>query len=161
MKIICDELISLHKEKISHWLADFCTRLYKMFPNVRMQWNKAAPSHQWRVASIVSHRARCCRVHITKKTFNLPQGHASSSVWHLEQSGLFQSRSKSCNYLQQGLISLRTIAPSRTVRGKLAFMVRSSSPRETRSLIGGRYVLFSWVSTVALIAFCQSRFERI
>lgn len=37
---------------------------------------------------------------------------------------------------------------------KLTFMVRSSLPRETLTLIGGRCRLVSWVSTVALIAFC-------
>lgn len=33
-------------------------------------------------------------------------------------------------------------------------MVRSSHPRDTRTLMGGSVRLVSWVSTVALIAFC-------
>lgn len=38
---------------------------------------------------------------------------------------------------------------------RLTLIVRSSPPRATVTLIAGRFLLASWVSTVALMAFCK------
>lgn len=85
-------------------------------------------------------------VHVAEKVLDLPEGDSTSAVRHLEDE---RGKKKAARELfcSSGSKLAELSPPPPTL------MVRSSHPRDTRTLMGGSVRLVSWVSTVALIAF--------
>ena len=138
------------------------------------------PSHQRRSPS-ARLGGGCCGVHVAEESLNLPQGNTPTSVTHLGEMGcvrdslqlIFPTPPNTPDFLmvfptpricppcrrkgkpvswQEGSPHYCSLVPK--VKGSHTLMDRSSSPKATMTLMGGRMRLDSWLSTVALMAFC-------
>lgn len=127
------------------------------------------PSHQWGPSGARLGGGRC-GVHVTKESLDLPQGDSPTSVTHLGEtdvaSVLMPPPPRHPDLLVIPIlrvfsepISRQEGSPHPTAlwppnQGSHTLMDRSSSPKATMTLIGGRTRLDSWLSTVARMAFC-------
>lgn len=104
-------------------------------------------THQRSVARVVLvDRTGSGGVHVAEQVLDLPQGDSASAVRHLEDKEK-AARELFCSCGSKLAESPILPPPPPTL------MVRSSHPRDTRTLMGGSVRLVSWVSTVALMAF--------
>lgn len=137
------------------------------------------PSHQWGSPGARLRGGRC-GVHVAEELFNLPQGDTPTAVAHLGEvrhargsSDLFSTHSPALIPLVFSWVSVTLPGSSQAhlpeggmlspllsgpqSQGSHTLMDRSSSPKATMTLIGGRTRLDSWLSTVARMAFCGGK----
>lgn len=137
------------------------------------------PAHQWgSPGARLGHGS--CGVHVTEESLNLPQGNTPTSVTHLGETGRVRvSRPQFSPHpipdvLRSSSPPVSSLSPSPGMRevsipllsgpqsqGSHTLMERSSSPKATMTLIGGRVRLDSWLSTVARMAFCSGKHDKI
>ena len=137
------------------------------------------PAHQWGSPG-AGLGCGGCGVHVAEEPLNLPQGNTSTSVTHLGETGrvrvsrpqfslhpipdLLRSSSPPASSLipspGRREVSIPLLSGPQN-QGSHTLMERSSSPKATMTLIGGRVTLDSWLSTVARMAFCSGEGDRI
>lgn len=137
------------------------------------------PAHQWGSPGARLGRGGC-GVHVTEESINLPQGNTPTSVTHLGETGhvrvsrpqfsphptpaLLRSSSPPASSLSPSPgrreVSIPLLSGPQS-QGSHTLMERSSSPKATMTLTGGRVTLDSWLSTVARMAFCSGKGGKI